>query len=215
MNFAQKIKSYRNDNKWTQQEVAERLNVSRKTISSWETNRSYPDIFMLVQISDLYQVSLDNLLREDRKMIDSYKQEHISSKKRDREFRNEYLWNVFGSLFILLKLIHVLPNTGGIFGAIIGAVIGATLVNLYFLLNATNWNQLSKGENVSFVLFFIVITCLSIAITFIAPIGKNASGSSDYVYGIITGKIVYSMIYSLALTCTISLFSQFKERKEK
>lgn len=138
MNFAQKIKSYRNDNKWTQQEVAERLNVSRKTISSWETNRSYPDIFMLVQISDLYQVSLDNLLREDRKMIDSYKQEHISSKKRDREFRNEYLWNVFGSLFILLKLIHVLPNTGGIFGAIIGAVIGATLVNLYFLLNATN-----------------------------------------------------------------------------
>lgn len=76
MNFAQKMKSYRQKNNWTQQDIAERLNVSRKTISSWENSRSYTDIFMLVQISDLYRVSLDDLLREDHKMIDNYKQEH-------------------------------------------------------------------------------------------------------------------------------------------
>ena len=61
MEFAEKIKQYRAHNDWTQQEVATKLGVSRKTISSWENGRSYPDIFMLVQLSDLYLVSLDDL----------------------------------------------------------------------------------------------------------------------------------------------------------
>lgn len=44
MEFAEKIKQYRAHNDWTQQEVATKLGVSRKTISSWENGRSYPDI---------------------------------------------------------------------------------------------------------------------------------------------------------------------------
>lgn len=64
MEFAVKIKHYRQQNDWTQQVVAEKLGVSRKTISSWGNGRSYPDIFMLVQLSDLNHVSLDDLLRE-------------------------------------------------------------------------------------------------------------------------------------------------------
>lgn len=66
MEFAVKIKHYRQQNDWTQQVVAEKLGVSRKTISSWGNGRSYPDIFMLVQLSDLYHVSLDDLLRETK-----------------------------------------------------------------------------------------------------------------------------------------------------
>lgn len=81
MEFATKIRNYRRQRDWTQQVVAEKLGVSRKTISSWENGRSYPDIFMLVQLSDLYRVSLDDLLREDHEMIDNYKQEHDISTK--------------------------------------------------------------------------------------------------------------------------------------
>ena len=47
MDFATKVKKYRAQHEWTQQVVAEKLGVSRKTISSWENGRSYPDIFML------------------------------------------------------------------------------------------------------------------------------------------------------------------------
>ena len=53
MKFADKMKLYRRQKEWTQQDVAERLLISRKTISSWENGRSYPDIFMLVQIQNL------------------------------------------------------------------------------------------------------------------------------------------------------------------
>lgn len=69
MEIGLKIKKARLEKKLTQENVAKILNVSRSTISSWEVGRSYPDLDNLVSISDLYDVSLDNLLREDTNMI--------------------------------------------------------------------------------------------------------------------------------------------------
>lgn len=58
----------------TQQTVATRLHVSRQTISSWETGHSYPDITSLIALSDLYQLSLDDLLKGDTQMQAVFKQ---------------------------------------------------------------------------------------------------------------------------------------------
>lgn len=215
MKFADKIKLYRYQHKWTQQEVAERLAISRKTISSWENSRSYPDIFMLVQLSDLYHVSLDNLLREDHEMIDNYKEEHISNKKSDRDFRMSYLYNAVGSILMVLKFIHVLPEYGGIFGVLIGVIIGFTIVNLYPLLSQTNWNRMQTNEKISFILGFIIILNLILAINLVNPLSRTLGGDANYTGGIITGRIVGSMIVSLSLTSSFSLFPQFKERSEK
>ncbi len=44
------------------------LNVSRPTISSWEIGRNYPDLETIIAISDLFGISLDHLLREDKEM---------------------------------------------------------------------------------------------------------------------------------------------------
>ena len=103
MEFAVKIKHYRQQNDWTQQVVAEKLAVSRKTISSWENGRSYPDVFMLVQLSDLYHISLDDLLREDHEMIDNYKQEHVTKTKQDHTFVISYIINVVATLYFLCR----------------------------------------------------------------------------------------------------------------
>ena len=69
MKIGSKLKKARLEKELTQENVANLLNVSRSTISSWEVGRSYPDLDNLVAISDLYDVSLDNLLREDSNMI--------------------------------------------------------------------------------------------------------------------------------------------------
>ena len=69
MEIGSKLKKARLEKKLTQENVANILNVSRSTISSWEVGRSYPDLDNLVSISNLYDVSLDNLLREDSKMV--------------------------------------------------------------------------------------------------------------------------------------------------
>ncbi|MCM1533899.1 MAG: helix-turn-helix domain-containing protein [Corallococcus sp.] len=52
---------------YTQQEVAEKLNISNRTLSSWETDRTLPDVSILPAVADLYGVTVDELLRGERK----------------------------------------------------------------------------------------------------------------------------------------------------
>lgn len=62
IHFAQKLKKARSDLAITQQELADKLHVSRKTVSGWETGRTRPDIDMLRQIAELCHISLDELV---------------------------------------------------------------------------------------------------------------------------------------------------------
>ena len=56
------IKAQRDEHGWSQQDLASQLQLSRQTISKWELGRSYPDIENLVRLSQLFQVSTDELL---------------------------------------------------------------------------------------------------------------------------------------------------------
>lgn len=69
MTIGQTIASYRKKQALTQKELGAELKVSDKTISSWENERTYPDISMIIQLSDTLELSLDELLREDTSMI--------------------------------------------------------------------------------------------------------------------------------------------------
>lgn len=70
MKIGEKLKQARTQAKLTQEDVAQEIHVSRQTISNWENNRSYPDIISVILLSDLYQMSLDELLKGDVKMIE-------------------------------------------------------------------------------------------------------------------------------------------------
>lgn len=69
MNIGEKIKEKRSSMNLTQQELAAQLNVSRSTVSNWEVGRNYPDIEMIVNISNLLDVSLDVLLKGDDQVV--------------------------------------------------------------------------------------------------------------------------------------------------
>ena len=64
MIFADKLIDLRKKNGWTQEELAERLNVSRQTISKWEGAQSVPDFKRMIQLSELFGVSTDYLLKD-------------------------------------------------------------------------------------------------------------------------------------------------------
>lgn len=82
MKIGEKLKEGRKEINMTQEEVAQILHVSRSTVSSWEINRTYPDIEMLVALSDLYDISLDVMLREDDILIKRMTNEIRKSRKR-------------------------------------------------------------------------------------------------------------------------------------
>ncbi|EGO7791276.1 helix-turn-helix transcriptional regulator, partial [Enterococcus faecalis] len=63
MEIGEKIKIARNNKDFTQEELANQLNVSRTAVSNWENGRNYPDLKILIQISDTLNISIDKLLK--------------------------------------------------------------------------------------------------------------------------------------------------------
>ena len=60
--FGELLQQLRKEKGWTQQQLAEFLSVSNKTVSKWERNESYPEITTLIEISKLFNISVDDLL---------------------------------------------------------------------------------------------------------------------------------------------------------
>ena len=65
MEFGKQIKRLRNERGWNQEEFAEKAYVSRQTVSNWENEKSYPDVKSLLILSDLFGVSIDELVKGD------------------------------------------------------------------------------------------------------------------------------------------------------
>jgi transcriptional regulator with XRE-family HTH domain len=65
MTLGQKLKALLKDNSMTQEDLAERLEVSRQAVGKWVNDKGIPEVGKLVQISNLFGVSLDYLLKED------------------------------------------------------------------------------------------------------------------------------------------------------
>ena len=64
MILADKIVEERKRNGWSQEELAEKLNVSRQSVSKWEGAQSIPDLNRIIRMAEIFQVSTDYLLKE-------------------------------------------------------------------------------------------------------------------------------------------------------
>ena len=74
------LQELRKGQKLTQEQLAEKLNVARRTVSRWETGSNMPDLDILIELSDLYSVDLRELLNGERK-----------SEKMDKELKETVL----------------------------------------------------------------------------------------------------------------------------
>nr|WP_181715934.1 helix-turn-helix transcriptional regulator [Carnobacterium sp.]QJS06083.1 transcriptional regulator, XRE family [Carnobacterium sp.] len=68
MALGEKLKNSRINKGFSQGNVAEHLNISRQSISKWENGNSYPDLDNLVRLSEYYEVSIDELLKENQEL---------------------------------------------------------------------------------------------------------------------------------------------------
>lgn len=62
MDFGKQIRQIRKDAKLTQEQMAAKLNVSRQAVSNWENNKNLPDLEMIITISRVFGLSLDQLM---------------------------------------------------------------------------------------------------------------------------------------------------------
>lgn len=78
MQIGNKIKQLRKLSGMTQEQLAEKLNVSRQTVSKWESGGSAPDIESIVKVSKIFQLSLDDLLQEGETVVTDKNDERIT-----------------------------------------------------------------------------------------------------------------------------------------
>lgn len=93
MILADKIMKLRKQNGWSQEDLAEKMDVSRQSVSKWESAQSIPDIDKLLKLSQLFGVSTDYLLKDEVEetelVVDSYQPEN--SRRIELEEANDYI----------------------------------------------------------------------------------------------------------------------------
>lgn len=116
MELGKQIKKYRSEQNISQEELADKVFVSRQTVSNWENDKNYPDIKSLLLLSEVFGVSLDILVKGDIETMKKMINENEVKKA------NHY-GNIFAVLFITALVLFVpLVKFGGIYGIIAWAV---------------------------------------------------------------------------------------------
>ena len=110
MELGKQIRKYRNEKTLSQEALAEKIYVSRQTVSNWENDKSYPDVNSLVLLSEVFEVSLDQLIKGDVEIM----REEIN---RTDQKKFERLSNIFTILFLAVlitpvPLVHFLSYAG-------------------------------------------------------------------------------------------------------
>lgn len=124
MELGKQIRKYRKEQSLSQDELAEKVYVSRQTISNWENDKSYPDVNSLILLSEVFHTSIDNLIKGDVEVM----KEQVKNEDR-KEF--EKISRIFSVLFLAMMitpipLIHYLKYAG------IAIWVLLAVVTLYF-----------------------------------------------------------------------------------
>jgi len=69
MKFSEKLKECREESGLSQNDIAEKLSITRQAVSKWERGINEPDIETLVQLADIYNITIDQLLRADLSIV--------------------------------------------------------------------------------------------------------------------------------------------------
>ena len=140
------LKELRKEKELTQEQLAETLNVSRRTVSRWETGSNMPDLDLLVEMADLYQVDLRELLDGERKkeQMDTELKETVlqvaeySNEEKSR-LNQRMHWLLLAGLagfcvFIVINLLGMenTPPYEGIASFGLGAAFGLIVLGVVF-----------------------------------------------------------------------------------
>ena len=121
MKLGNRIKELRTEMGWSQVTLAERAYVSRQTISNWETEKSYPDVQSLLILSDIFGVSLDDLIKGD---VDTMKEKVNEKDVRAMKFMR---YTAVIGFLLLMTVAPIFNEYGSEFVRYIGLVLGGAI----------------------------------------------------------------------------------------
>lgn len=109
MVFGEKLKHERKKKGWSQEELAEKLYVSRQSVSKWENGQNYPGIEVIIYVSDLFGVTIDELLRSDEELKEKVIQDSKQLAYPKIKFLSDMIF-LIGFAFLIIKIAAILLN---------------------------------------------------------------------------------------------------------
>lgn len=207
MKFGERLKRERVAQQLTQREMAAQLNVSRQTISSWETGNSYPDIDRLIQLSDIYQISLDVLLKEDSGMKEYLKKQEVM----DEVNPIVKLATIIDLIFIVILLVIPVHGIAG------GLVMLMGLLNIVVLQRIQRFQEAVTGKR-WVDRWFMRRLWLILAIGVLSVMALGVAGIADWQWTSLVTKLVVAAAVVLVTLVLMEIAYQLdvkRHTKEK
>ncbi len=143
MNLSDNLKKIRKDNNLSQEELAEKLGVSRQSVSKWESGSAYPEMDKVLQICKMFDLNIDELLNQNIKEVERNKQSKLNVNKYIDDFLSYFskTINMFSSMrfkdkikcifeqIFIIVLIYIVS-------VILGSILSSIFGNLFSFLNS-------------------------------------------------------------------------------
>lgn len=205
MILADKIVKLRKQLGWSQEELAEKMNVSRQSVSKWESTSSIPDLNKIIKLAEIFDVSTDSLLKDEVNVSETSNDEKNTSPS--QQVNLEQALHYVDSKMNATNLI-----TKGV------SLCVCSVVPLFFFLAMAETNRLGLTDSVSTAIgIFSLLIMVSVAISFflrtnqyendIELIEKEPFELAYGVHSIFLDKLQkYRSTYNLRLSIGIFLF---------
>lgn len=182
------LSALRKANGYTQQEVADKLNVSNKTVSKWERDEGCPEIMMLPAIAELYDVTVDEILRGER--IIKEKSDGIKEEKTEK--RAKLIFDSAKARFTNLSIIAV--------------SLGAVAVLIAYLLDSISYSYVLEWVGIMLVILMIFASIIIETVAF-----NSFKANFDFADAMIDENILNTgkrrSLLCLSITVMLSVIS--------
>lgn len=134
------LKELRNDNNLTQEQLAEKFGVSQRSVSRWENGNTMPDISILIELADYYEIDLREMLNGERKM-DVMKEDlketlemvaDYTAAEKEKILKKTYSYGVVLSIIILFEFVAYIFNIPAKNHMIDSLMVYSFVVGLFF-----------------------------------------------------------------------------------
>ena len=170
--LSENLKRIRKDNNLSQEQLAEKLGVSRQSVSKWENGEAYPEMDKVLQLCKMFNLNIDEILNQDIKEVNENKQSKINVDKYVKDFL-DYITKTI-NLFSSMKFKDIIKCLIeqcfiGISILIVTLILGTLLGNLFhgvffFIPHEYYYSVYNLFSSIYFVFAFIVGLCIMLHI---------------------------------------------------
>jgi transcriptional regulator with XRE-family HTH domain len=152
MNLGSQLKWFRQSKNFSQEDVAQKVGVTRQAVYKWENNKSYPDIDNLILLSELYEVTIDELIKESENASENLDKKKIrmNMRKDDENDFGFFIGIVLIFIGIFIKIEEV---------SLFITILGMLIITFYSDVKKAIINEfkIKKKKKTELVLFYYFI----------------------------------------------------------